>query len=85
MKCTFCANEAGIEQASTRFCLTKAEDGTFHIKKEHPYFYQCQLQMFVTDTKYCDFVVWTPNDEIHIKRLLPKDDFLSNTLPKYRI
>ena len=27
------------------------------LKKEHPYFYQVELQMLLTNTKYCDFFV----------------------------
>ena len=33
------------------------------MKKNHQYFFQVQHQMLVTNTKYCDFFVWTQGSE----------------------
>lgn len=44
---------------SSSFCLKKKSDGSVMLDKGHQYYYQCQLQMFVTGRRYCDFVVWS--------------------------
>ena len=33
----------------------------FGFKKDHPYYAQVQLQMFVTGSTFCDFLVWLPS------------------------
>lgn len=38
-----------------QFCL----DTTGQLKRNHPYYYQVQQQIFVCDVHYSDFVVWT--------------------------
>ncbi|XP_050509399.1 uncharacterized protein LOC126886482 [Diabrotica virgifera virgifera] len=38
------------------------------LDKKHAYYYQCQLQMFVTKSKYFDFIVWS-KDNIFIERI----------------
>lgn len=35
-------------------------DGQLRLKPRHDYFFQCQGGMAITDTEWCDFVVWTP-------------------------
>ena len=57
IKCPYsCQNMKCEEKAlDPSFCLDKE---TLILKKEHPYFYQVQLQMLLTNTKYCDFVLW---------------------------
>ena len=49
----------------TNFCLTRNHNGNLALKQEHAYFYQCQMQMAVTQTAYCNFVEWSPSS-IHI-------------------
>nr|CAH7723788.1 unnamed protein product [Callosobruchus chinensis] len=54
-------------------CLVEEGD-EIALKKNHSYYYQCQMQIFVTNLKYCDFVIWSP----HIffkKRILPDLQF----------
>ncbi|XP_013406999.1 uncharacterized protein LOC106171266 [Lingula anatina] len=31
------------------------------LKRETKYFYQVQMQLFLTDRQYCDFFIWTPH------------------------
>jgi hypothetical protein len=39
------------------FCL----DSNHQLKKNHPYYTQIQVQMFVYDVEACQFIVWTPS------------------------
>ncbi len=48
-----------------QFCLDKY----FNLKNSHPYYYQTQLHVFVSDVSYCDFVLWTRN-EVIVQRIL---------------
>ncbi|KAJ8976855.1 hypothetical protein NQ317_012979 [Molorchus minor] len=36
-------------------CLVYHNEDEFSLDKNHSYYYQMQLQMFVTNAKYCDF------------------------------
>ena len=66
-----CASETSLQEAADKtkhLCLNELPDGKFQLRHDHGYFYQCQLQMFVTGRSFCDFVVWTPR-EIHIERI----------------
>jgi len=60
-----------------QFCL----DESLNLKNSHPYYYQTQLHMFVSDVSYCDFVVWTRN-EVIVQRILKNTEFLQENLPK---
>ena len=37
------------------------ENGKWSLKQDHVYHYQVQLQLYICDVKYADFVVWTDN------------------------
>lgn len=59
-------------------CLIKENDKVT-LKKSHSYYYQVQMQIFVTKLKYCDFVIWSPN--IFFKeRILPDFEFFENEI-----
>ena len=81
VKCPLCAEKSSLEEAAkrTQFCLDKV-DGKFRINRSHSYYYQCQLQLYVTKCLYCDFVVWT-TDEVHIERIVPNIDLLESCIP----
>ena len=49
------------------FCLEKLSDGTLKLKRDHRYYYQCQMQIFSTRQTFCDFF-WSSN-ELHVERL----------------
>lgn len=53
----------------------------FHLKKSHEYYFQIQLQMFVSETKYCDFIVWSKH-YLHIERIYIDECFLEQNLEK---
>ena len=70
-KCPYCARSATLSNTvkdKSTFCLSEMGYG-LKLKSEHPYYYQCQLQMMLTERKYCDTVVWSPSDELHIERI----------------
>ena len=51
IKCPLCANQMSFVEAADRvgtFCLSELSEGTLKLKCDHSYYYQCQLQMFVT-------------------------------------
>lgn len=83
IKCPFCKRDSSVEEAAEdkRFCLSSV-DGKLSLKKDHIYYYQTQLQMFVTGTDYCHFVVWTQKHEPHIETICFDQEFMANVLPK---
>lgn len=62
------------------FCL-EFVDGKFNLKEHHQYYTQVQAQIFVTNSKYCDFVVWTLKDCV-VLRINPNPQFWNACLPK---
>ena len=47
----------------------KITDGTLKLKHGHDYYYQIQLQLLVTERKYCDFVLFAENGPVSIERI----------------
>ena len=85
VNCPLCAWESSLTEAargSQNFCLQQCSDGKYELKHEHDYYYQCQLQMFVTNHSFCDFihVVWTEK-ELHIECLALDDALIRSALP----
>ena len=82
VKCPYCMRTEGFDAALERssFCLDRSNDGKLALKHEHPYYYQCQLQMVATTRSYCDFVVWTASEEPHIERILFDRMFIEEKL-----
>ncbi|KAL1274388.1 hypothetical protein QQF64_027202 [Cirrhinus molitorella] len=64
----------------TQFCLDKA----LQLKKNHEYYHQVQLHMYVCNTQYCDFVVWTKED-VAINRISKDEEMLQSVLPKAEV
>lgn len=62
------------------FCL-QLVDGQVHLRKDHQYYSQVQTQIFVTDSAYCDFVVWTLKDCV-VLRITPDTEFWKARLQK---
>ena len=73
IKCPYCAKDADslneVADKRKNFCLDRTEKG-LQLSRNHPYYMQCQLQMYVTGCSYCDFVVWH-SASLHTERLLP--------------
>ena len=84
IKCPLCASDTSLQEAADKtkhFCLNELPDGKFQLLHDHGYFYQCQLQMFVTGRSFCDFVVWTPR-EIHIERITVDHELIQTVVPQ---
>ena len=66
----------------TRTFYRKAQgSNTAVLHKKHSYFYQVQVQMFVTDLQKCDFVVWSP-EWLFVQRVKRDNDFLKDVTEK---
>ena len=76
VKCPFCFKDGLPTEDDQSFCMTKQDD-VWALKKNHPYYYQIQLQMFVCKTSYADFVVWTEKECI-VKRVTIDQPFLKS-------
>ena len=66
IKCPFLLRSSA--EISTSY-LEIGPNGEKHLKREHNYYYQVQTHMFITSTKYCDFVVWAPLCKPFIERI----------------
>ena len=82
VKCPLCMRTEGFDAALERssFCLEMDDDENLTLKSEHPYYYQCQLQMVATKRSYCDFVVWSASRELHIERIPLNQAFIEEKL-----
>uniref|UniRef100_A0A667WH11 YqaJ viral recombinase domain-containing protein n=1 Tax=Myripristis murdjan TaxID=586833 RepID=A0A667WH11_9TELE len=84
IKCPSKYKHSTIHQAclakDRNFCL-ELVDGELNLKQGHPYYTQVQTQIFVTDSKYCDFVVWTLKDCAFL-HILPNPEFWRAHLQK---
>ena len=81
VKCPFWAKDKMIQDAcesSHAFCLETVGDQR-QLKADHPYYWQCQVQMFCTGRCYCDFILWT-NKDIHIERILFNETLFEKTI-----
>ena len=81
VKCPFCARDKTIQEtceSQRNFCLETVGDQR-QLKADHPYYWQCQVQMLCTGRCYCDFVLWT-NEEIHIERILFDEALIETTI-----
>jgi len=84
VKCPYCMKENNFDVVSKKssFCLQKSTDGKFKLKKDHLYYYQCQLQLLATSRQYCDFVVWAANDDLHVETIHLDRPFIEDKVEK---
>ena len=71
IKCPLCTSEKSFQEAADgarNFCLDELPGGRLQLHRDHGYYFQCQMQIFVTRRLFCDFVLWTPK-EVHIERI----------------
>ena len=54
------------------------------MKTNHQYFYQVQKQLFVTRLQWCDFVLWAPNEDVFVERILYDQQFIECAISKAR-
>ena len=62
------------------FCLEKIGD-KIKLKTTQQYYKQVQMQIFVTNADFCDFVMWTTKD-MFVQRSEPDFDFWQEMVPK---
>ena len=65
VKCPFSCKEKTILEATrnvSALCLIEQDRGLC-LSESHAYYYQIQTEMRVTNSKWCDFVVWSPLDQ----------------------
>ena len=70
IKCPYSARDfATIKEASSKhqIGLEYDKDGNPQFPRTHKYYYQVQAQMYVTERKFCDFVVWSRHDLVCIR------------------
>lgn len=58
-------------------CFDETDDYEYSLRKDTSLYYKIQLHMFLTDTRYCDFVIWTTCDYLDIR--IKRDDVKVNT------
>lgn len=70
VKCPYVLRKKSIEEMTmnSSFFLKQSENG-ISLDKSHTYYFQIQQQMAVTKTFYCDFVVWSPSNELFVERV----------------
>ena len=56
-------------------------DGTISLKRDHEYYHQVQLQLYITSANWCDFCVYTTKG-IAIESIYPDMGWQVRNLPK---
>ena len=85
IKCPFSCRSVDFFAAASAvsgFCL-EVRGKSLRLKRNHAYYTQVQVQMFVAGYPFCDFVVWRP-DEVFIETIERDDVFLQSLLPNLR-
>ena len=69
IKCPFrCKTLSFLEASNSKdFCLQLSKDGGLELDTQHAYYYQVQAQIILTGAKYCDFVVWSPEEFVTLR------------------
>jgi len=63
IKCPYCIQFKSILNLSENgYSFIKSKNGELTIKEEHDYYYQIQMQMAITNKKYCYLVGWCKKD-----------------------
>ena len=56
------------EDTISRQCFT-VFNGKCQLKHSHDYYYQIQIQLLVTERKFCDFIFYAENGPVSVKRI----------------
>ena len=68
----------------SRQCF-KVVDNKILLKTSHSYYYQIQLQLLVTEAKYCDFVLYSDIGKIYIQRIFKDKDLIYRIIEATKI
>lgn len=66
-------------QQRNSFCCTLLSQTSMKLKRSHPYYYQIQTQMAITERLWCDFVIWTPKG-FHVEKIYYDGNFIEPAL-----
>lgn len=66
-------------QQRTSFCCTSVSTTCMKLKRNHPYYYQIQTQMAITERLWCDFVIWTSKG-FHVEKIYYDGTFIEPIL-----
>ena len=59
-------------------------DGIIQLKRDHAYYYQVQMQMYVTNRNYCDFYLCTTKDSF-CERIPYNEKFMMDAISKVKV
>jgi len=68
-----------LSRINSTFCL-KEKNGKMQLSSTHAYYYQIQTEMHVTRLPWCDFVVWSPKEDIFLERVYYDKAFMDDTM-----
>ena len=71
---------AVVRTQESFFCQMSL-DGTISLKRNHAYYHQVQLQLYVTSANWCDFCVYMTKG-IAIESIYPDMEWKVKNLPK---
>ena len=77
-KCPFCLRKSVLSDKADSLVVI---GGKVQLSKKHAHYYQVQIQMFVCDRKYADYVVWTECD-VHIERIARDEQLWEHVEPR---
>lgn len=82
VKCPYLLKDNTIDEYSMlkTSCLYKNNRNEISLKRNHMYYYQVQMQMAITNTAFCDFVVWSPKEFFHERITFNEDFWASESL-----
>ena len=67
VKCPYTLRESSDFGQLAWMCLV---DDIYGLSRSHRHYFQVQMQLFVTNKMYCDFVVWSP-EGLFVERIYP--------------
>lgn len=42
-------------------------DNDYFLEEDHYYFYKTQMQIYLSDSDFCDFVIWSPKETVILR------------------
>ncbi len=84
VKCPFNCSKKDEKLENVSF-LKSSGTNLAQLDTNHKFFYQVQIQMYVLELKYCDFVAWCKRGdkiELYVERILFNQVFIDNFIPK---
>lgn len=77
VKCPFC-HKSELPEEEDNFCMTR-ESGQWRLRRQHAYYYQVQLQMYVCKVSYADFIASTKSEYV-VERVAANDEFITSKM-----